>query len=94
MTAVPGDFHRFQSVFESVDRDHDGYITAAELLTALDRLGRPAPSGGAEELMRAYDADHSGNIDFEEFTALLAGSPDAAAGRPQSREHTAGTHRG
>lgn len=92
MTGAQHDFHRLQGVFDSVDEDNDGYINAAELLAALDRLGRPAPDDGAEELTRAYDADGSGSLDFEEFAALLGGRP-AAGDRPERREHTAGTPR-
>ncbi|MCF2533436.1 EF-hand domain-containing protein [Yinghuangia soli] len=91
MNDFPYDFGHVRNAFDAADTDHDGHLYTRELLAVLDRLGRPATAGCGAELMRTYDADASGTIDFDEFVALLSGVPGARM--PHGGEHSAGTHR-
>lgn len=62
---------RYFEAFHRHDFDNDGFLNADELMAALKDLGREAELAGTEHLLRSYDADGSGSIDFEEFLALL-----------------------
>eukprot|EP00211_Chloroparvula_japonica_P015420 CAMPEP_0119118486 /NCGR_PEP_ID=MMETSP1310-20130426/342_1 /TAXON_ID=464262 /ORGANISM="Genus nov. species nov., Strain RCC2339" /LENGTH=221 /DNA_ID=CAMNT_0007107853 /DNA_START=205 /DNA_END=870 /DNA_ORIENTATION=+ len=53
--------------FDTLDRDHDGYVDANELRMHL----RPSSPGKVENLMKLADKDRDGKINLEEFMHLL-----------------------
>ena len=55
----------FSAVFQSFDKDHDGTISRAELMTALPSLGI-----SSSKLMESIDIDGDGRIDSVEFEGL------------------------
>jgi Ca2+-binding EF-hand superfamily protein len=58
-----------QAWFNSVDRDRSGSITATELAT-LPFGGRQLGIQVATRLIRVFDQNYSGSIDFPEYAAL------------------------
>eukprot|EP00931_Biecheleriopsis_adriatica_P074658 TRINITY_DN4866_c0_g1_i4.p1 TRINITY_DN4866_c0_g1~~TRINITY_DN4866_c0_g1_i4.p1 ORF type:complete len:218 (+),score=38.50 TRINITY_DN4866_c0_g1_i4:49-702(+) len=62
-----------KSIFNLFDKDGNGTISPDELSTVMCQCIGTAPSQKVlNELMQECDADGNGEIDLEEFTALLA----------------------
>jgi Ca2+-binding EF-hand superfamily protein len=53
--------------FDAVDTDRSGRIKAAELQRALSSAGFNFRSGVSEKIIRMFDRDHTGELDFMEF---------------------------
>eukprot|EP01121_Diplochlamys_sp_Union-15-3_P008829 TRINITY_DN2368_c0_g1_i2.p1 TRINITY_DN2368_c0_g1~~TRINITY_DN2368_c0_g1_i2.p1 ORF type:complete len:234 (+),score=25.15 TRINITY_DN2368_c0_g1_i2:48-704(+) len=62
-------FNSLQYWFQSVDRDRSGSISANEL-AMVQFYGRPLGFPCAVKILRAFDQDRSGSIDFREYVAL------------------------
>ena len=64
----------FKNVFKSYDLNNDGTITAAELGNVLKALGRPSDMESVSNLIRRFDLDRSGKIDWNngEFLLVIA----------------------
>jgi len=60
---------RFQQWFRSVDRDNSGSISAQEL-AGIQFSSRPIGIPVAAKLIKVFDKDHSGSVDFNEYVAL------------------------
>ncbi|KAG0309588.1 hypothetical protein BGZ99_000828 [Dissophora globulifera] len=56
--------------FEAFDYNSDGTISRRELHALLHTVGHKVNSTGLEDLLKAYDIDQSGTIDFQEFLEL------------------------
>ena len=67
-------FDFFKNVFKSYDLNNDGTITAAELGNVLKALGRPSDMESVSNLIRRFDLDRSGKIDWNngEFLLVIA----------------------
>eukprot|EP01062_Namystynia_karyoxenos_P071114 TRINITY_DN66525_c0_g1_i1.p1 TRINITY_DN66525_c0_g1~~TRINITY_DN66525_c0_g1_i1.p1 ORF type:complete len:226 (+),score=83.45 TRINITY_DN66525_c0_g1_i1:75-752(+) len=63
----------FQDAFRKCDKDNSGTIDSAELDQVLDTIGMRLNEEEIAELMEEVDVDKSGQIDFREFLALMAG---------------------
>ncbi|KAF9626029.1 hypothetical protein IFM89_030697 [Coptis chinensis] len=61
-------------VFQSFDRDGNGYITAAELAGSMAKMGHPLTYRELTEMMREADADGDGVISFGEFANIMGRS--------------------
>ena len=64
----------FKNVFKTYDVNNDGTITTAELGNVLKALGRPSDSESVSNLIRRFDLDRSGKIDWNngEFLLVIA----------------------
>lgn len=56
--------------FQHFDIDHSGFITPDEVEQALKKLGG-ASSADAAEMVRQYDINNDGQIDYNEFVQML-----------------------
>lgn len=65
----PQELAELQRWFTTVDRDRSGTITADEL-QGLAFGGRPLGYSSALKLVKVFDRDYSGSIDFFEYAAL------------------------
>jgi len=58
-----------QQWFQSVDRDRSGNISAQEL-AQIQFSGKPLGAAVSTKLIKVFDRDHSGSIDFNEYAVL------------------------
>jgi calcium-dependent protein kinase len=58
-----------KNIFESIDTDKSGTITAQELKEALDKKGTLLKEEDVQSLLNMVDVDANGTIDYEEFLA-------------------------
>jgi len=58
-----------QALFSSVDRDKSGSISAQEL-SQIQFSGKPIGLAVATKLIKVFDRDQSGSIDFNEYAVL------------------------
>jgi Ca2+-binding EF-hand superfamily protein len=65
----PQDLANLQAWFSSVDKDRSGSITANELGT-LNFGGKPLGLATAKKLIKVFDKNYSGSIDFAEYASL------------------------
>jgi len=56
--------------FQHFDTDHSGFITPDEVEKALKTLGG-ASSSDAADMVRQYDINNDGQIDYNEFVQML-----------------------
>merc|ERR1719369_2665442 len=61
----------FKAIFETYDKNKDGTITVDELGVVLGKLGRPNDSASIESLIRRFDRDGSGRIEWANGEFLL-----------------------
>ncbi|CAK9147858.1 unnamed protein product [Ilex paraguariensis] len=61
-------------VFQSFDRDGNGYITLAELAGSMAKMGQPLTYRELTEMIREADTDGDGVISFNEFATIMAKS--------------------
>jgi len=57
-----------REIFDKIDVDGSGSITADELALLARRAGRPIEGAALVKAMQELDADGSGEVDFEEFS--------------------------
>ncbi len=53
-----------RQIFEAWDRDHSGYIDENELKEALRQMGEFHDNKTVRAMIKAYDQDGNGKIDF------------------------------
>ena len=56
--------------FQHFDTDHSGFISPEEVEQALKKLGG-ASSADAAEMVKQYDMNNDGQIDYNEFVQML-----------------------
>ncbi|XP_033736475.1 calmodulin-A-like isoform X1 [Pecten maximus] len=61
-----------EAAFSIFDTDNDGCITTDELATVMRSMGGVTTEEELQEMIQEADADGSGDIDLEEFLALMA----------------------
>ncbi|XVE91343.1 hypothetical protein REPUB_Repub01dG0001500 [Reevesia pubescens] len=61
-------------VFQSFDRDGNGFITAAELAGSMAKMGHPLTYRELSEMMREADSNGDGVLSFNEFANIMAKS--------------------
>lgn len=69
----PAEMKQFTKVFNSVDADGSGQVTADELQDCLLQLGHPDAHEHEKvvEMLNRVDADKTGAIELDEFVDLL-----------------------
>ncbi|KAL7001295.1 putative calcium-binding protein cml16 [Sarracenia purpurea var. burkii] len=65
---------QLMQVFQSFDRDGNGYITAAELAGQMAKMGHPLTYRELSEMMREADSNGDGVISFNEFASMMGKS--------------------
>ena len=63
----------FKEAFELFDKDGDGTITTKELGIVLRSLGQNPTEAELLDMINEVDADGNGDVDFQEFMALMCG---------------------
>ncbi|XP_070556019.1 uncharacterized protein [Ptychodera flava] len=66
---TPEEHEKAFTVFRKIDADHSGFITIAELRTALQETG-DVEEEDIERMMQLIDDDGDGVIEFNEFKTL------------------------
>lgn len=61
-----------REVFNLVDADKNGQLSADEIMALLDMLGTPATAEQVDDLIRSCDADGDGTIDLNEFVVAMS----------------------
>lgn len=64
-------FAEFKEIFSLVDKDGGGSISSNELDELLQIVGIEATPDELEAMVKQIDVDDSGEIDFEEFAAVM-----------------------
>jgi len=62
----------FREIFNLVDKDGGGTITKIELADLMDTLGIDATPDEIDMMISEIDQDGNGDIDFEEFVAVMS----------------------
>uniref|UniRef100_A0A914W519 EF-hand domain-containing protein n=1 Tax=Plectus sambesii TaxID=2011161 RepID=A0A914W519_9BILA len=62
---------RVRALFAQIDRDSNGTLTAAEIAEGMKTLGHEVSPKTVQAVMRASDKDGNGQINFEEFLAVV-----------------------
>jgi len=61
-----------KKLFERMDKDKKGYVTAADLKALVSELGHEMKAGKAEELIARCDPSKTGKITWEPFVKAMA----------------------
>ena len=62
----------FREIFDLVDKDKGGSISRDELGELMDTLGIRASKEEIDLMINEIDEDNNGEIDFEEFVAVMS----------------------
>lgn len=72
-----------KKIFETMDKNHDGKITLAELTAGVEEFGIPVRGDKIKAIFEKNDANKNGTLDLPEFQAamadMMASNPKAAA---------------
>jgi hypothetical protein len=64
-------FEAFSAAFDAFDLDGDGAITVEEIGAVMCRLGHDVTEEEVQAMVREFDNDNNGTIDFDEFCDLM-----------------------
>lgn len=64
-----------KTTFEQIDANKDGHLTAAELKTVFIKINEPVTDAEVAEMIRMYDGDGDGRVNFSDFVRLLTIQP-------------------
>ena len=56
------------------DYDHNGFIDADELMTAMRAIGQDPTEDEVVALISSVDGNHTGTLEFHEFLGIMANS--------------------
>lgn len=62
---------RLEAVFKQFDLDGNGSISADNLKSAMQRLGRKITDAEIQEIIKRYDQDGDNMIQFNEFKRMI-----------------------
>uniref|UniRef100_A0A914VF43 EF-hand domain-containing protein n=1 Tax=Plectus sambesii TaxID=2011161 RepID=A0A914VF43_9BILA len=63
---------QFRKYFNMFDKEKKGYIHAAQVGQILRTMGQAFEERDLKKLIKQFDSDGSGEIEFEEFAAMVA----------------------
>lgn len=69
--AEPTEEEELRAVFQVFDQNKNGYITAAELKSAMINLGERLTTEELQAMINAADIDGDGQIDYNEFLQMM-----------------------
>ena len=61
----------FKMQFDAYDEDKSGTVEKHELKSVLEKCGMPTTDQQVEEMVKEFDEDNSGNLDFQEFVSMM-----------------------
>lgn len=67
----PAQEEKLKRVFQHFDQDHSGLIDITELKQILAQVGISLDTENINVLVRRYDDDQNGRLNFEEFAYVL-----------------------
>ncbi|KAL4238029.1 hypothetical protein ACF0H5_002740 [Mactra antiquata] len=67
---------QIREAFKVFDKDNKGFLTVDELRHIMTNLGEKLTDEEVDEMLSIVDADGNGEIDYEEFTQMLADTGD------------------
>ena len=62
-------FERLKTVFQTMDADYSGQLSADELEEAFNKAGMPMAGDEIKQLMQKFDYFHKGHINYSDFLA-------------------------
>uniref|UniRef100_A0A1I7ZF32 Troponin C n=1 Tax=Steinernema glaseri TaxID=37863 RepID=A0A1I7ZF32_9BILA len=63
---------QFRKFFDMFDKEKKGYIRSTQVGQVLRTMGQAFEDRDLKQLIKQFDTDGSGEIEFEEFTAMCA----------------------
>ncbi|XP_047323466.1 probable calcium-binding protein CML16 [Impatiens glandulifera] len=75
---------QLMEIFQSFDRDGNGYITTAELAKQMSKMGHSLTFKELSDLMTDADANGDGVISFNEFATIMGKSAVNVIGLPDA----------
>nr|GMD34042.1 probable calcium-binding protein CML15 [Ipomoea batatas] len=79
---ILGNQEKLLEVFNSFDRDGNGFITLPELAGSMAKMGQALTYNQLKAMLEEADTDGDGAINFTEFTAIMAKSASEFLGLP------------
>ena len=67
---------QMRATFKQLDSEGSRGVTAKELRAGLRRFGIELDKCAASRLVRRFDADNSGQLEFGEFVKMIQSDPD------------------
>ncbi len=64
----------FRFYFRFIDKDNDGFISAAELSDFFMTIGETLPDEAVKEMIREADDDRDGQVNYAEFVKHMTGT--------------------
>ena len=65
------DDNKLQAIFNQFDTDSSGYITADNIVTAMNKIGHDITQEDLEQIMSQHDIEKNKVISFLEFKAMF-----------------------
>ncbi|TLD27264.1 hypothetical protein PspLS_04927 [Pyricularia sp. CBS 133598] len=78
---------QLKDVFDLIDKDGTGAISASEFAEAMESLGLSSSAAEAQEIISEIDQNKDGQIDFHEFLRVMSHPETHDALNPNERKH-------
>ena len=72
MALKPAQVEDLRKVFDALDSDGSGYLSAKEIHTVMSSFSKSATLADAEALISSADPNSDGTVDFREFKRAMA----------------------
>lgn len=66
------DINEFREIFNLIDTDRGGSLSAAELQQLVENVGMKLSDKEFEDMLKEVDSDNSGEIEFNEFISVMS----------------------